>query len=711
MFDEGFNYHNPDEIEPILKRVIDKANDKIIFRKKQYFNIPCAFDIETTSTYINGEKRAFMYAWTLNINGVSIIGRTWEQFDKCLDVIKEKLFLNEERLFIIYVHNLSYEFAFIGKRYVWEKVFSIDKRKPIYARTVDGIEFRCSYLLSGYNLATVGKNLQKYKVQKLVGDLDYSKIRHSETPLTGKELRYLINDGRVVVSYIQEEIERNGNIAKIPLTKTGYVRNACRRNCFSKSHRTKAGAAYRKRIKRLTLTLDEYELLKQAFTGGFTHANPWYTDKIVKNVKSFDFTSSYPSVMVCEPYPMGKGELIEDITKDEFEYSIKNYCCVFYAKFENVHSRIMYDNPISSSKCLNLKNAVLNNGRVVSADSFILALTNIDYDVYKKFYTWDKKKFGVTKFYRYKAGYLPREFVDSILSFYEDKTRLKNVEGMESEYLHAKENVNSCFGMAVTDILRALITYDPKHKNKKTKELEPWFEADIDRQEEIDKYNTNSQRFLFYAWGIFVTSYARRNLFSAILAVGNDYIYADTDSVKIRNYEKHKAYFEAYNKQISGRLENACKYHGFDVNRVRPKTVKGIEKPLGVWDDETKNGAYPVFKTLGAKRYMYLDKGELHVTLAGSNKINTAKYLQETYGKYYAFYKFDDKMKIPPTHSGRRSMNYIDFETSGNVTDYLGNEGTFHELSSVHFETTEYNLSITDNYIKYFMDVQLENVR
>lgn len=711
MFDSGFNYETPDQIENVLTRVINKATDKIIFRKKQYFNIPCAFDIETTSTYLNGQKVAFMYAWTLNINGASIIGRTWEEFEHCIDVIKAKLFLNESRLFIIYVHNLSYEFAFIGKRFVWEKIFSIDTRKPIYARTVDGIEFRCSYLLSGYNLYTVGKNLQKYKVEKLVGDLDYSKTRLNITPLFNKEIRYLINDGRVVVSYIQEEIERNGNIAKIPLTKTGYVRQACRRNCFSKSHRTKAGSAYRKRIKRLTLTLDEYDLLKHAFSGGFTHANPWYTNKIVHGVKSFDFTSAYPSVMCCEFYPMGKGELIKNITKDEFEYSLKNFCCVFYAKFTNVHSRIMFDNPISSSKCFNLKNAVLNNGRVVSADSFILAMTNIDYEVYKKFYTWDKDTFGVTKFYRYKAGYLPREFIDSILTFYEDKTKLKNVVGMESEYLHAKENINSCYGMAVTDILRDVITYDPTHRNEKTKELEPWYPAKIDREEEINKYNTNSQRFLFYAWGVFVTSYCRRNLFSAILECGNDYVYADTDSVKIINYDKHKKYFDNYNKQISNRLENACKYHGFDVSRIRPKTVKGIEKPLGVWDDETKDGAYPAFKTLGAKRYMYLDNGELHVTLAGSNKQNTAKYLQDTYGKYYAFYVFDDKMKIPPTHSGRRSMNYIDFETKGTITDYLGNVGNFHELSSVHFEMTEYNLSIAENYIKYFLDVQYENVR
>lgn len=444
MYDSEFNYYEPKDIETVLKLVINRGRDKINYRKKQYYNIPCAFDIETTSTYLNGEKVAFMYAWTLNINGTSIIGRTWDEFEYCIETIHKRLYTNPERIFVIYVHNLAFEFSFIGRRFQWEKVFSIDTRKPIYARDVRGIEFRCSYLLSGYALAKVADNLQTFKIRKLVGDLDYSKTRHSGTILKQKEIRYLINDGRIVVAYIAEEIARNGNIAKIPLTKTGYVRLACRRNCFSKSHREKHGSLYRKRIKKLTLTLDEYDVLKMAFAGGFTHANPFYTNKILHDVKSFDFTSSYPAVMVAEKYPMSAGEKIEITTREEFRENLENYCCVFVARFTGVHSKIMFDNPISASKCYNLENAVLNNGRVVSADSFVLALTNVDFLAYEKFYTWENVE--ISTFYRYKADYLPREFVDAILTFYEDKTKLKGVLGKESEYLHSKENVNSCYG-------------------------------------------------------------------------------------------------------------------------------------------------------------------------------------------------------------------------------------------------------------------------
>ena len=281
-------------------------------------------------------------------------------------------------------------------------------------------------------------------------------------------------------------------------------------------------------------------------------------------------------------------------------------------------------------------------------------------------------------------------------------TKLKNAVGKEAEYLHAKENVNSCYGMTVTDILRDIITFDNENL---------WGLSEIDKQKEIEKYNKNPQRFIFYPFGIFTTAYARRNLFSGILECGNDYIYSDTDSLKILNYEKHKKYFENYNKNIIKRLEFACKYHGFDVSRIRPKTIEGVEKPLGVWDDETKkckNGVYPVFKTLGAKRYMYLENGQLYTTLAGSNKEMTAEYLTKTFGKYYAFYKFDNNMVIPPNYSGRTSSCYIDEETQGTIKDYNGTIGEYHELTSVNIEQTEYNLSIANSYINYFLGVQNE---
>ena len=80
----------------------------------EYYNISCAFDIETTSTYYNNKKVAFMYAWGFALNDESnyFTGRTREEFLSILDDIKHELKLSFTRRIVIYVHNLGYEFQF-----------------------------------------------------------------------------------------------------------------------------------------------------------------------------------------------------------------------------------------------------------------------------------------------------------------------------------------------------------------------------------------------------------------------------------------------------------------------------------------------------------------------------------------------------------------------------------------------------------------------
>ena len=86
------------------------------------------------------------------------------------------------------MHNLSYEFQFIRRQFEWDKIFFLDVRKPVYAVTKTGIEFRCSWKLSSKSLAKVGEDLQKYTVHKKTGDLDYKLIRTSITlPFESKE--------------------------------------------------------------------------------------------------------------------------------------------------------------------------------------------------------------------------------------------------------------------------------------------------------------------------------------------------------------------------------------------------------------------------------------------------------------------------------------------------------------------------------------------
>ena len=652
-------------------------------KKFEYYNIPAAFDIEVSSFREHEEKRACMYIWMFGINNLVTYGRTWEELDSFLKVLSTVLGLDENRRLCVYVHNLSYEFQFIRKRFDWNEVFLLEERKPAYCRT-GGYEFRCSMKLAGgKSLESVGKDLQKYKVEKKVGDLDYNKVRHSETPLTEKELGYCENDIRVLLSYIQEKIEMDGDITKIPLTNTGYVRNYCRKACF------KSWRRYKTLMKNLEVEPDEYGQLKRAFQGGFTHANAKYVGKVIENVASFDLTSSYPTVMVLEKFPMSKGKHIGSVTDvEQLLQLMETKCCMFNLEVTNLRPRLFQDNPISASKCQILERHIENNGRVVFADRLKITCTEQDLYIYAQFYDWDE--WEITDMVVYDKAYLPRNFVKSILKLYKDKTQLKGLVDQTVNYMISKNMINAAYGMIVTDINRKEFDY----VNDSFITSAPNLESNI------EKYNKSMKRFLYYPWGVWVTAYARANLFSAIIELGDDYIYSDTDSVKFINYEKHLDYFKKYGEIIMEKISDASTFHRISVDEFSPQNKSGKKVTIGLWDFE---GVYDKFKTLGAKRYLVQKDGKFSLTVAGVNKKSACKYLEET-GDPFKFFTKD--LVIPADYSKRNVLTYIDDETSGLVCDYNGVVLPYREMSSIHMESTEYSFSLSDQFIRFLKGVQ-----
>lgn len=708
--------YSVDEFDEVMKLVRPNFRFTRYYRQVRYFNVPCSFDIETSSfTDANGNKAAIMYAWVFGIYGAVIVGRTWQEFLKLYHKLVTVLKLNKSKRLMVYVHNLSFDFAFFRKWLEWNKVFSLRERTPVYALTDDGVEFRCSFILSGYSLENVGKNLQTYKQEKKVGDLDYSLVRHSQTPLTEKELGYIVADAKVVMAYIGECIDDEWAVHRIPLTKTGYVRRYCRNMCFyggAEERDESIRMHYRRLIATLTMTVEEYYQMNRAFQGGFTHANPFVVGKIMTNITSYDFTSSYPTVMIAEKFPMGKGELIDrPMKRSEFYHNLREYCCVFELELFNLRPRVYYEYPLSRSRCREVTNAQVFNGRVVRADHIKTTITNVDYMILRKFYEWDKPE-RIANFRRYYKAYLPTDFVKSILKLYKDKTELKGVDGAEAEYLKAKEMLNSCYGMSVTNPVRDEITYidnmwpgEGERRNEESPEL--------DVEKIIEKYNKDKSRFLFYGWGIFVTAYARRNLFTGIMEFGNDYCYSDTDSIKVRNAEKHTEYIQQYNRHIRAKLYQAMAYHGLSCDEVEPETKDGVKKLLGVWDFD---GHYESAKFQGAKRYLvkYSDdprnkpslRGKYMLTVSGLNKKVALPYMQSRSADPYMM--FVEGMTIPAGQTGKQTHTYIDVEMAGTVTDYLGNTASYHELSGVHLAPAEYSMSFTKEFIDYLLNVQNE---
>lgn len=680
--------------------LISSISSSLLFQNKRvkYLNLPCAFDTETTSIYTNEghEKMAFVYIWQFGFfyKGKHHVyyARSIDEFIVLLETLQDRYHLTATKRLIIYVHNFAFDFQFIRKYIEWVDVFSTKERVPIKALSKYGIEFRDSYILSAMSLAKVGDNLQTYPVKKLVGELDYNKIRTSETELTEKELSYCENDIKVLCAYIQEQIEQyGGKITKVPLTNTGRVRDFIRNKCYhtNKNHRKDSAGhfqTYKKLMDMLKLDRVTYGFLKKTFTGGFTHANYNYVGMLLKDVHSIDFTSSYPYTMLSEKFPMSEPKK-ETVNYDGFIKLLNSdkglmFSCAFY-NLQCTDENEMY---ISEYKAMETKNPIVNNGRIQFAEFLTLNVTDIDFRIISRVYTWDKIE--IANVYSFYMDYLPKPILAGILELYGKKTTLKGVEGKEVEYLVSKGMLNSCYGMCVTDIVRDEVIYS-----------DDWEIQKADIEEQIKKYNEKTKRFLYYAWGVWVTAYARRNLWEGILSMGCDYVYSDTDSIKFLNLDDHKEWIDSYNDNVARKLKRMCDYYNFDFNLCKPKTIKGKEKLIGVWDYE---GKYTYFKTLGAKRYLtYIEGKGFQLTCAGLSKQNGMKYLQQNSNVKQVFDKFTNHMYIPADFTGKMTHTYIDDERESLVTDYQGNTSLIKALSGVHLEPCEFTLEESKRYLDF----------
>lgn len=638
----------------ILKKDIVKSGKHKMYQRK-----PMTFDIETSKIPIDneGHYEAFMYIWQVCIEGNVVFGRRWEELQEFMKNVINAYKLSEEERVVVYVHNLSFEFQFIQDYFNFTDVFAMASRSILTAKTAH-LEFRCSYKLSNMSLAKFIENTPNTLHYKGIDDLDYSTVRSPDTPLTEVELGYCFNDVKGLYECVMELLNED-NIATIPLTSTGYVRRDCR-------HAMNKNKNNRKMFLRSRLTLLQYKLLRECFRGGNTAGDRYLTNLILKNVGSYDLSSSYPFQMIAREYPLGKWNygVIPDIRTLE-EYN-KKYCTIARYTFKNIRLRDEKPIPyIPQSKCLALgEDREIYNGRILHADLLTISMTNIDFDIVKEQYKYDE--IAVEEFHYSRKGLLPKELRDTIMYYFEKKSKLKGDEEHYYEYMKSKNKLNSIYGMTVTNILNTEIEYhDGEYTEKKMTEEE--------MQEALDKYYKNHRSFLNYSWGVFVTAYARRELEDGLNIAGLDTIYCDTDSVKyIGNHDRE---FEEYNI----RLNKECEEKGIK----NYAEVNGKRYYMGIFDKE--NG-YDEFITLGAKKYAFLQNGKLGITVSGLSKKKGAKELEKKGGlrrfqRNEVFY-----------NSGRTIAQY----NSAKVHDITVNGCTFSTASNLAIVDTTYTLGISD---------------
>lgn len=647
------------------------------------------FDIETSSILVvNGNvisankydeltdedkdeclKIGFMYIWMLGINDTVFYGRTWEE----LKIFFRKLNKRKKNIF---VHNLSYEFQFLSGNFNLNNVFARKERKVIKCEIEEyNIIFRCTYFMTNVALSNL-TDVYNLPVRKKDGDLDYTLVRNCNTPLSTKELAYCEYDCLVIYYYIKQELSFYKKFDKIPNTLTGRVRKELQAKVLKDYN-------YRSKVRKSINTDPHiYNLLVDCFAGGYTHANWLYVDEIIKNVVSWDFTSSYPFVMLVEKYPSSQFKKcdvrnIENILFNDFAYIIN-------IEFINIKSNF-FNNIISKSKAYYIENGIYDNGKIVSATLLKIVITEIDLKIIREFYSFDD--YNITEIYYANKSYLPLKLIDFILDKYNNKTEYKNVVGKEYLYSIEKSKFNSLYGMCVTNTIKDECIFKD----------DEWTLSGLSNFDIIDKLNNDYKKgFLSFAYGVWVTSYARYNLLSNVELLDEYVVYCDTDSIKlVDGYDINVIY--NYNKSVDDKISKVANFYDIDINRFSPIDCDGIPHKIGLFD---KDGEYLYFKTLGAKKYSYVDKAkkELHITVAGVPKEGVVALKND-------INNFNDSLFFNASDTGKKQIFYNDEQPTLKVIDYLGNSAIISEKKGICLMPCSYTLSKSLVYAPTLSDI------
>ena len=648
-----------------------------------------SFDIETTSYikykgniyqadyYQNLTKKeqeqcefgSNMYIWQLSINDTVYYGRYWHELIDFISILDK----NIPQRKIIWVHNLAFEFQYFKSYFDIKEVTARKSHKVMKCKLKDyNVEFRCTLMLSNVALKSL-PDMFNLPVEKMVGDLDYRMLRTSETPLTEKEMKYCENDCLVVYHYIRYELQTYDNLDHIPMTSTGHVRKELK-------EKTRRDYKYRRLIGNSVNTNPHvYNLLIQAFMGGYTHANYLYADQIVDNVDSWDFTSSYPYVLVTHKYPATKFKLCRIKSEEQL---LPNMAYLMVVKFTNVKSKY-FNNFLSFSKCREIVGGKYDNGRIMSAKSLVATLTDIDFKLIRKAYECE---YEMLECYYSILRYLPKQFIEFVLDKYVLKTQYKGIEEKKQEYNRQKSMFNALYGMSVTNNIRDEVTYD---------NITGWTETPLTNEEIIKKLQDEEKiGFLSFSTGVWVTAYARWNLLTNIMKLDEYVVYADTDSIKVKEgYDKNV--ITEYNEKVKKRIEFVSNVLKIPMNRYAPKDIKGKERMLGLFDDD---GHYEQFITQGAKKYAVLEinpktgEEEIHITVSGVPK-SGAKCLAGDLDN------FRDELVFTSDITNKNMLFYTEGQAPVEITDYLGNTYIVDDPSGCCVVPTTYVLSKSHEYM------------
>lgn len=626
-------------------RFVHKRRSKITYSDKPMF-----LDIETSHNHDPDNPICWIVSIQVLFDDAYHLFRTPEEFIEYITDLSKRMKLSTERRLVIYIHNASYDLSYLLP-YIQKYYPGKDERHcimhgehKIIQYYQGGLEFRCSYLLSGVSLEKWSKEMN-VEHQKQVGLYDYDAIIYQDTQLDADSLTYDEYDVLAMHECFDKQLEAHGDyIASVPLTSTGYSRRLLRNNCeHDKNYRQEFFLDN-------MLDIDSMLMSLEGYAGGYTHNNRYkkstvqisyaIEEGILKGrIKHRDFRSHYPSQLRTYPMPWGRPELYYDIRDHDSYFALHNhdinideiidmypdYFCMCAIRIDGM---ILKDMKItmpfmqrSKMKDMDVKRYLCDNGRLVTCiGSFTTYVDNLTLKILRQQYNFD---YTIIQVYRFKTKPCPKPISDTIDKLFKDKSDYKIIwKKCQKEYgefhpktieaafrlLQSKKLLNSIYGCLATMPLRNEYDLDFEHYNQDTGELDPFLVVNELKtrglkEEALNDFYKKRSSFLHYPVGVACTAAARYELYEYITTIGYDKVlYVDTDSIFYLTDAETESRVEALNAEKNKKAPYITNINGeriyYDVFEEEPNII--------------------AFKGLHSKCYGYItENNEMKLVVAG----------------------------------------------------------------------------------------------
>lgn len=589
-----------------------------------------------------------------------------------------------------------------------------DRNAPlsIYLDVLPYVNFRDSYALFNKSVAQLGKDLIERGMNLPKLEYDYEKIRLPWDKLEVLDYQYNERDNVIVAYSVYNYLKDNDlTMDKIPLTFTSATKKN-RLKFIKEKYGEKNIQKLNYKQQSVVDDYDFYNMCIDVYQGGLTTCLPSLLGKSVDTVYSADLKSDYPSQMLRRYFPNFYDDntyYLEGEEADDFYHeflhmkdlrgnktNIKGFMGTFV--FDNLEIKSdRYFLPLSFEHCFTSNVFTYNvekiNGKVRKGERVTVRLNDIDLLWFNKGYYYDNIEV-LELWLTDRSKQLPIEETSFILKNFDIKENIDK-DKFPLEYALSKVNINSMYGVKVQKPIKnrydikegQVLVTDFNNLDLSIKE-EVYYNSSDMKKERYMKGGRFGSNFDIFSDGIYITSYARLEIVDIMETIVNEGfipVYTDTDSIK---FTIDKVYFM---KKYSIK-ENEIIKKGNEValslfSRINEKVVKSnsendrfiqyyhttnlseeqYEKilKLGIWEIESidNNGdvaPYPYFKTLGAKKYCYIDNGKIKTTIAGCSK-SVSKYIELYANKNGLSYEyalneiFDNGTLFDKSISGRTS--------------------------------------------------------